>query len=333
MVAIQLKLSKLAKRRLVIDRKNAFFTPTPERAQIFLKFAHGLDFFPALRTLLGQPGKLCSATESAEMKPRPLLTVLLVLLTLCGCARKQTGFVLQFEQATKPDNQKVQELLQQDNLNLVLDGLNAAFKIPYLVPVVFKEGEEQAVYRDGEIIICYDFLADIDKALEAKYPDPQERNQILMGEAHFVLYHEVGHAMVDMFDLPIVGREEDAVDGLATILAVSVLKRPELAVAAAVAFDSQDDPEEDFDQKDYWDVHSLDAQRYYSILCWVHGGAPEMCDDLVAKLVPDDWFESRADDCSAEFEKLRKNWGKLLEPHFKPGVKLLAKVVKKRKKD
>ena len=54
-----------------------------------------------------------------------------------------------------------------------------------------------------------------------------------------------------------------------------------------------------------------------------------MCDDLVAELVPNDWFESRAGDCEKEFEKLRKNWGKLLEPHFKPGVKLLAKVVKK----
>lgn len=261
-----------------------------------------------------------------------ILTVILIL-ALTGCARKQTGFVLNFESATTPENQRIQTLLEQDNLNLVLDGLNAAFKIPRLVPVVFTEGSEQAVYRDGEIIICYDFLADIDEALKADYPKPEERNLILMGEAHFVLYHEVGHAMVDMFEIPVVGREEDAVDGLATILAVSVLKRPELAVGAALAFDSQDDPNKDFDQQDYWDVHSLDTQRYYNILCWVHGGAPEMCDDLVAKLVPEDWFESRAGECEHEFEKLRKNWGKLLEPHFKPGVRLLAKVVKKSKND
>lgn len=258
-----------------------------------------------------------------------LMTVILILTAFSGCARKKTGFVLEFAPATTPENQRIQTLLQEDNLNLVLDGLNAAFKIPYVVPVVFTEGTEQAVYRNGEIIICYDFLADIDEALKSDYPKPEQRNLILMGEAHFVLYHEVGHAMVDMFDLPVVGREEDAVDGLATILAVSVLKRPELAVGAALAFDSQDDPNKDFDQKDYWDVHSLDAQRYYNILCWVHGGAPEMCDDLVAELVPNDWFESRAGDCEQEFEKLRKNWGKLLEPHFKPGVKLLAKVVKK----
>ena len=262
-----------------------------------------------------------------------LLTVILILTAFSGCTRKKTGFTLEFAPATTPETQRVRTLLQEDNLNLVLDGLNAAFKIPYLVPVVFTEGTEQAVYRDGEIIICYDFLADIDKALKSDYPKPEERELILMGEAHFVLYHEVGHAMVDLFDIPIVGREEDAVDGLATILAVSVLKRPELAIGAALAFDSQDDPSEDFEQRDYWDVHSLDAQRYYNILCWVYGGAPEMCDDLVAKLVPEDWFESRAGECDHEFDELRKNWGKLLEPHFKPGVKLHAKVVKRRQND
>lgn len=258
-----------------------------------------------------------------------LLTVILFSVALAGCAREKKGFVLEFAPATIPENQRIQALLQKDNFNLVLDGLNAAFKIPYVVPVIFTEGTEQAVYRDGEIIICYDFLADIDEALTADYPKPEERNLILMGEAHFVLYHEVGHAMVDMFDIPVVGREEDAVDGLATILAVSVLERPELAVGAALAFDSQDDPNEDFAQKDYWDVHSLDAQRYYNILCWVHGGAPELCDDLVVKLVPEDWFETRAGECEHEFEKLRENWSKLLGPHLKPGVKLLARVVKK----
>ncbi len=247
------------------------------------------------------------------------------MLFLMSCQRQETGFVLELESATTRQTQEVRRLLEQADLGRVLKGLNGAFRLPRLVPVVFREGEEVALYEEGRIIICYDFIGQLDEALKPKYSDPAQRHRILLGHAHFVLYHEVGHALVDMLDIPVVGQEEDAVDGLATIIAVGVLKQPDLAVGA-VALDSLDHPEGEFQPQDYWDKHSLDAQRYYNILCWVHGGAPELCEGMVRELVPEDWFESRAQDCPEEYERLRRNWGRLLEPHFRPGVKLLARV-------
>lgn len=258
------------------------------------------------------------------------LTILLfTLLALGGCQRQPTGFRLELHEATTPENKAIRSLLQEADLSPVLVGLNAAFKLPTTIPVVFREGTEQAVYENGEIIICYDFLSHLDQALKDDFPDPKVRSEILLGEAHFVLYHEVGHALVQTLDIPVVGQEEDAVDGLATIIAVSVLKRPELAIGAAVALDALEQSDEEFHQEDYWDTHSLDAQRYYNIVCWVHGGAPEMCEDLVAQLVPEDWFKTRAGDCPEEFERLRRNWARLLEPHFKPGIRLLARAKRK----
>ena len=256
---------------------------------------------------------------------------ILILLVLGGCNRQPVGFQLELQEATSPENRAIKGLLQQADLSRVLVGLNAAFKLPATIPVIFREGPEQAVYQDGRIIICYDFLAHLDQALQEDFTDPRIRNEILLGEAHFVLYHEVGHALVQTLDIPVVGQEEDAVDGLATVIAVSVLKRPELAIGAAVALDALEQSDEDFHQEDYWDTHSLDAQRYYNIICWVHGGAPEMCEDLVAQLVPEDWFKTRAGDCPEEFERLRRNWARLLEPHFKPGIRLLARAKRKAK--
>ena len=53
-----------------------------------------------------------------------------------------------------------------------------------------------------------------------KQLSPRQRNaaiEFLIGNMLFVAAHEMGHAVVSEFDLPIVGREEDAADSLAII--------------------------------------------------------------------------------------------------------------------
>lgn len=42
----------------------------------------------------------------------------------------------------------------------------------------------------------------------------------MLGQFEFVLLHEVGHAFVHVMNIPMVGKEEDAVDTLATIIAI-----------------------------------------------------------------------------------------------------------------
>lgn len=251
--------------------------------------------------------------------------LILAVIFLTACSREPTGFILELEETTTASNQAVRERLSEADLRPVLDGLNVAFKLPRAVTVTFREGGEGAFYQDGRIVICYDFLSEIDGALKEDVPDEALRHKLLLGHAHFVLYHEVGHALVDVLDIPIVGKEEDAVDGLATVIAVSVLDRPDMAIGAAVALESVEDQDSDFQQHQYWDEHSLNAQRYYNILCWVYGGAPEMCGEFVNSLVPAEWFEDKSGECPEEFETLRRNWGRLLEPHLRPGVRLLAR--------
>lgn len=50
-------------------------------------------------------------------------------------------------------------------------------------------------------------------------------------------YHEVGHALVDVLELPITGKEEDAVDQLSTYVLVEDADGGEVAALdGAVAF-------------------------------------------------------------------------------------------------
>jgi hypothetical protein len=64
----------------------------------------------------------------------------------------------------------------------------------------------------------------------------EEAQLFILGNTVFTLHHELGHALIDQLDLPVLGREEDAVDHLATIMMLPVQAEPvmdRLIVAAA----------------------------------------------------------------------------------------------------
>jgi hypothetical protein len=53
-------------------------------------------------------------------------------------------------------------------------------------------------------------------ATQSKQAKAEERDEFILGNVVFVLFHEFGHALVSELELPVLGREEDAVDRFAT---------------------------------------------------------------------------------------------------------------------
>jgi putative metallopeptidase DUF4344 len=128
----------------------------------------------------------------------------------------------------------------------------------------------------------------------------------------FVVAHELGHALVDQLDIPITGREEDAVDGFAAYLLASTRGfGPRSALSAALLFAGLARTPTD---RDFADEHSLDQQRVYQFLCWIYGSAPRVFAGLVGR---DGLPRARARRCPAEWAQVNSSWSRLLEPHLK----------------
>ncbi|MFN4211006.1 MAG: DUF4344 domain-containing metallopeptidase [Devosia sp.] len=90
----------------------------------------------------------------------------------------------------------------------------------------------------------------------------------------FVLYHELGHLLFHQFDMPVLGREEDAADNVATWILLNkrgpeaeqaLVDAAEGWILSGVAYDSGGS------ESDYAAVHSLDKQRAYQIVCLMVG--------------------------------------------------------------
>lgn len=130
------------------------------------------------------------------------------------------------------------------------------------------------------------------------------------------LLHEVGHVLFSHYDLPLLAREEDAADALASVLLLEYVDDgARIALNAADMFGLESEESEWFYQSDFWSEHSLDIQRYYATLCHVYGSDP----DNQKSLINEDYGLSaeRAEVCIEEYERIRAGWLSVLKPYLK----------------
>ena len=134
--------------------------------------------------------------------------------------------------------------------------------------------------------------------------------KVMISANEFVIAHEIGHALVDQLDIPITGREEDAVDGFAAyLLGNTPYFGPRAALSAAILFAGLSHRPT---AADFADQHSLTQQRVYQFLCWVYGSDPKEFKDLVGRGgLP----HERAVECPAEWKQLNSSWSRLLAPY------------------
>lgn len=215
-------------------------------------------------------------------------------------------FVAFYGEASDPLNDSVRQLAQGERLmEAIASGLNSAFALPHDVAVGMAEcGQPNAFYSpdDNQLIICYEMFA----FLIEIYGDDSDK---ISGVLVFVLFHELGHAVIDVYDLPAVGREEDAADQLAAVILVNAGEEESAGVLwAADFFDRTAGSELDFA-----DEHSLNQQRVYNLLCWLYGSDPSKYSSIVTSgVLP----ESRAERCPDEYAQVLRAWNRLLDPYL-----------------
>src|SRR3546814_7327239 len=112
---------------------------------------------------------------------------------------------------------------------------------------------------------------------------PDDLGFFVLGNTIFTRFHELGHALVDKLEIPVLGREVDAVDALAVLLMLPDEEdavADEMVMAAAEGHVMAYEQSGEEDEEAFWDEHSFDLQRYASIHCLVYGSDPEGWSEL-----------------------------------------------------
>lgn len=218
-----------------------------------------------------------------------------------------------------PQYEELEELLKEAHIfEETAAELNALFSLPRDIAIVLAPcGEVNAFYdsENGAILMCHELMASEAEAYATVYDTEEEVDEAVVNSTLFTFFHELGHALIDQLDIPVTGKEEDAVDQLATSILVELGEEGEkAALDGAVSFGISGEEESTMEELPYWDEHSLSSQRFYNIACWVYGTDPEKYDYLVTEgHLP----EERAGRCEGEFAQMARSWGKLLDPYMK----------------
>lgn len=241
---------------------------------------------------------------------------LILFFVLAGMAQGQA--LPRWERARTAAGEKVRLLLSADPLHQTLPAyVNSNFNLPRQLPIVYTEsGSINAWYSHNQhqITVSYDLGVFLLKFFRAKgEPNPELRTRQTIA---FILLHELGHALIHELDLPAVGREEDAADELATILAVQALddRGVELALTAAHWFNLMGSEQIELSKLPFWDEHGLDKQRYFKILCLLYGSTPTRTESIISPLVP----YTRLRSAQERYPKKLQHWDRLLAAHRKP---------------
>ena len=251
----------------------------------------------------------------------PRISVLLLGVLLLGPATaatpaKRFSVRVLYEDPTKPEHAAAAEWMKQEHiLNDAADMLSI-FRLPRLLTLRAESCGESNAWYDSEthvLTFCYELVGEFIKMGERAGQFELTPEQAVVGPFLFIVLHETAHAVFHILAIPVLGQEEDAADQVAVLAATKFGGdfAERMLRAAAFMYD-HDSRVRKPGEEDFADVHGLDRQRFYNVLCLAWGADPKLYDfakDL-GKLP-----KERAGGCREEYDQVRYAVQVLLRKH------------------
>jgi hypothetical protein len=216
-----------------------------------------------------------------------------------------------------PKHKPLYELLTSRQTLEKIQAFLAPFRLPARVLLKAEncDGIANAYSGDDTVTVCYEYLDEIWRNVPGETtPEGVAPIDALAGPLVDVFFHEFGHVVFKLLQVPVLGREEEAADQFSAYLMLHLgpVEARRLIVGSAYQFKRDLRPEFRVELKDFADTHGTPAQRFYNLLCIAYGANPELFGDIVAKgYLPID----RAIGCEDEYRALAHAFVTLIAPH------------------
>ncbi|CAN5444532.1 DUF4344 domain-containing metallopeptidase [soil metagenome] len=225
-------------------------------------------------------------------------------------------FIVEHIEVKNPRYEEIDRQIKEDKtLEKAAAKLNRSLSLPNDIVLRTKDcGEINAFFDsdDQSVTVCYELMEHFYKLFRSSGDNDEKAYDSMFDAVRFAFLHEIGHALIYNYKLPITGNEEDAADRCSSFINLTELGdvgvRSVLAASDAFKLESKGNvPSE----RNLADEHLLQEQRSYNSLCMTYGSNPTKYAFIVEKgYLP----QSRAERCPGEYERTAQSWGDLLEP-------------------
>jgi Putative metallopeptidase len=225
-------------------------------------------------------------------------------------------FIVEHVAVKNPKYEELDESITQGKtLEKAAERLNRALSLPNDIALRTKDCDQiNAFYDPGDssVTVCYELMEHFFKVFKSNGDNDKLASQKMSEAVQFVFLHEIGHALIDTYKLPITANEEDAADRLSSYVNLEELGEDGVnavfSAAEAFRIESQGKVPS---AGSLADEHLLQEQRFYNALCMLYGSNMQKYSDIVEKgFLP----EARAVRCPTEYERTVESWVKILEP-------------------
>jgi hypothetical protein len=228
---------------------------------------------------------------------------------------------------SKSDDVITQAFLQAARQEKILEALSEIItvqvKLPRPVTWVMEDcGVANAFYspKEHSITICNEFTTALGKTFTKMGLSPEDAVVPVIYTVTFTLFHEVGHMLIHELNLPITGREEDVADQFSAHVFLDWFNVDDETTAFGqkvvesasrwFAVNKSDVG----DLSTFMDEHSLNEQRFLSLLCMLYIKDPDQYASLVSEL---GFTAARLRTCRTESAQITRSWNTLLAPYGK----------------
>jgi hypothetical protein len=253
------------------------------------------------------------------MKKIVVLLALLLIFPAAFAASKANRISIRYVTPKNPAHQEIYTDLKQRGALEKLQLFLSPVRLPETIRISLAgcDGEADAFYEDAEITICYEYIDELMKNMpQEKTPSGIAPMDTVIGPVFEVSLHEFAHAMFDLLELPVFGREEDAADQLAAYILLGFGESEARRLIAGTAYayhmdESKVDPCRSME--DYANEHGTPAQRFFNVLCIAYGADTK----LFAEIVSGGYLpKARAEYCEEEYEQVQDAFDLLVLPHI-----------------
>ncbi|MFI5471317.1 DUF4344 domain-containing metallopeptidase [Streptomyces cacaoi] len=241
-----------------------------------------------------------------------MLPLALILTTACqtnaadGPSTAGASFAIRYDPPSSPDADDATFVRERRLPEEAVRHLTALVRVnpPVVMTVRSCDGEGPSYDPETrQVEICYDEISETrDLYQDAGQDLSDDTLSAVLLES---LFHESAHAVIDVLDLGVRGKEEDFADQFAALMLLRqgaegeerLLDVAETWRLSAITYENEDDGQED--------EHSTDHQRAVNYLCYLYGAAPADHADVIG---PDTLPTGRARGCAREWKRAQATW-------------------------
>jgi hypothetical protein len=235
---------------------------------------------------------------------------------------------IEYDLPKDPKHQMLYDRLKEYQVLEMLQQILSPLRLPVDLTIVTKGCDGRAVARYDTpnsmptITMCYELLQNIIKTTTAEEVRPGvTRHDAIVGQFLFWTLRETGHAVFDIFHVPMFGREEDAADQFAGFVMLHFGKDQARRWVEGAAYSAEEFMKDFRPTDNYASVHGLPQQRFYNLLCLAYGADPvafaDVTQQAMDKMTNQGFLpKQRARNCEYEFQTFEHAFKTEIWPHI-----------------